>query len=119
MKYLLMVVLLFSFNQARAVEAENFYSGNELLAMCEAYLSETGSAAKGNTCFGYVAGIVDAHNTFVNLADLEQSWCPPENLDGSQLVRVVTKYLQGNPQQLHLTASSLVVNALILAFPCE
>jgi len=116
MKYLLIIVLLFSSGQASAVA---FYSGNELLVLCEAHLSDAGSAAKGNQCISYVAGIADAHSFFVKWAALEQSWCMSIDVDGSQLVRVVTKWLQENPQDLHLSASSLVIEALILAFPCE
>jgi len=114
-----MIVLLFSFSQARAVQY--FYTGNELLELCEAYLDGGTSAniAKGNTCFGYVTGISDAHNNFVGWKVMEQQWCKPENMDGTQLVRIATKYLQEKPEHLHLGASSLVANALIKAFPCE
>jgi len=121
MKYLLMIVLLFSFSQARAEQRQSFYSGNELLEMCEAYLDGGTSTniAKGNTCFGYVTGISDTHTLFVSWELMEQQWCKPENMQGVQLVRIATKYLQENPQALYLTADSLVATALILAFPCE
>jgi len=119
MKYLLMIVLLFSFNQARAATVESLYTGNELLDRCEAYLSDTGSAAKGNTCFGYLAGIADAHDDFVAGGLHGKEWCKPENMKGKQLVRIVTKYLQEHPENLHYTAASLVANAFRKAFPCE
>jgi len=116
MKYLLTIVLLFSFGQARA----DFYSGSQLLEKCEAFLGdEIANLAKGNTCFGYIGGFSDSHENFVNWGGHRKEWCQPENITGKQLVRVVTKHLQENPQRLHLGASSLVANALGLAFPCE
>jgi len=118
MKYLLMIVLLFSFNQAMARTVNAFFDGNGLLGVCESYISETGSVAKGNVCFGYVVGVADAGATFVD-EDIRSSRCIPFNVMGSQLVRVVTKYLQEHPEELHLTASGLVAIALRDAFPCE
>jgi len=121
MKYLLMVVLLFSFGQARAGQTLNFETGNGLLELCEAYLGDNTAVniAKGNTCGGYIAGLVDVHKTFVDWKVMEQRWCLPGDMRVSQLVRVVTKHLQEQPQDLHLSASGLVANAFILAFPCE
>jgi len=121
MKYLLTIVLLFSCSQAIAAQTESFYTGNALLELCEAYLDGGTSAniAKGNTCASYVAGIDDAHSLFVDWLDMEQSWCAPKNVNMSQLVRVVTKHLQENPQKLHKSGNSLIGNALIIAFPCE
>jgi len=117
MKYLLMIVLLFSFNQVRAVEG--FSNGNVLLEECEAYLSDTGSAAKGNICIGYIMGVVDTHAIVVNWDGSEMRFCLPRSIQGSQLVRVATKHLKENPQDLHLAASGLVIAALHFAFPCE
>jgi len=116
MKYLLTVVLLFSFSQAAAL---GFISSGDLLEYCEARLSETGSAAEGNSCYSFVAGISDAHDNFTVLGKMSPLWCLPDNVDTSQLIRVVTKYLQEHPESLHFAASSMVLSALELAFPCE
>jgi len=117
MKYLLAIVLLFSFSSARAWGY--FESGSELLEKCEAYLSETGSATKGNVCAGYVEGIVDGHNTFVYWGEIKPYWCMPKHGTVGQVIRVVTKYLQEHPESLHLTAGGLTAIALTEAFPCE
>jgi len=118
MKYLLTIVLLFSSNQASA--ATVFYSGNEMLKMCEAYFSETGSVVDANVCVGYVTGIHDGQIVFSGWGDMKKTIClPGSGVKGGQLVRIVIKYLQENPEDLHLTAGSLVVNALVIAFPCE
>jgi len=117
MKYLLMVVLLFSFNQVRAVEG--FLSGNDLLGMCEAYFSDTGSFAKGSQCFGYIQGVQDAQNVFADNKLMKAIWCAPKTITATQLVRVVTKYLQEYPEELHTSGMSSITVALIKAFPCE
>jgi len=117
MKYLLMVVLLFTFSQAQALLI--FMSGGQLLEKCEAHLSETGSVAVGNVCAGYVAGISDVHASFVEWGDMTPKWCVPLTGGTKQMVRVVTKYLQEHPEDLHRTAGGQVANALSQAFPCE
>jgi len=116
MKYLLTIVLLCSFSQAAA---KGFLSGSEILDRCEAYLSETGSVARGETCVGYVMGITDAHGTFTDWGEMSPLWCTPDNMSTGQMVRVVTKYLQEHPEDLHLQAASLVSIALRKAFPCK
>jgi len=118
MKYLLLVVLLFSSGQARATR-NVFLVGNKLLEVCEAHISETGSAAKGNICVGYITGISDAQGLFVDWRGIKPSWCLPLEATSNQLVRVVTKYLQEHPEYLHLTADGLIGNALKASFPCE
>jgi len=120
MKYLLMVVLLFSFNQARA--ASVFASGSDLLGQCEANLSETKSdinIATGMLCSGYVQGISDAHESFVSAGVLEGVFCIRRGVNVGQLVRIVTKHLQEHPEKLHMGASGSVLSALRAAFPCE
>jgi len=116
MKYLLMVVLLCSFNQARAGA---FYTGNEMLELCERYLGETNieNVAKGNICAGYIIGIFDVHDSFVSHGKSKTLWCSPGNINTNQLVRIVTKFMQERPGILHFAADSIIINALSGAFP--
>jgi len=93
-----------------------FYIGSELLGSCEAYLD--GNYGKGNSCADYVMGIYDAHDTFITWGDIKPRWCPPKKMESKQLVRVVTEWLQGNPDKVHFGASGLVRTALMQAFPC-
>jgi len=120
MKYLLMIVLLFSFGQANAE-----LDGNQLLERCESYLSENGDAVttinafdKG-ICSGFIDGISGAHKTFTDWEIMSPQWCAPDNVTQGQVARILVKSLREYPEDLHLTASGLVANALILAFPCE
>jgi len=115
MKYLLMIVLLFSFNQAKG---EAFLTGSMLLERCEAYLNKTG-LVKGSTCWGYILGVSDAQRNFVEWGEMKPYWCEPDGAGSTQLILIVTKRLQEHPEGLHQSASSLVANVLYTAFPCE
>ncbi len=115
MKYLLTIVLLFSSNQASAI----FLTGNELLPKCEEFVTKTDHYFDSAICQAYIIGITDASITFVNWNNMEKDMCLPDNVGSRKLVRVVIKYLQEHPEDLHLSASSLVLNAFIKAFPCE
>jgi len=92
-----------------------------LLEVCEMYLGDATvvNIARGNECVGYLGGITGAHRAFVDWKFMERVWCLPKDVDIKQLVRVVTKHLQENPQDLHQDASGQVANAIGLAFPCE
>jgi len=116
MKYILTIVLLFSCSQARAVGG--YETGSSLLKNCEAWLNKT-SVATGNDCNGYLTGISDLHETLVGWGEVKPVWCMPKSADSDQLIRVVTKSLQENPEDLHLAAGSLVANAFSRSFPCE
>ena len=46
-------------------------------------------------------------------------YCTAKGVTRRQMQSVVKKYFEANPAQLHLNASTLVINAFIEAFPCE
>jgi hypothetical protein len=119
MKTLLLTILLLSFGQAQAqATSAVFLHGNKLLERCEAHVNDT-NVAKGAACMGYLEGIDDVHDTFTIWKEMDKQWCTPDKINSDQLVRVMVKYLQEHPEQLHLAASSLVPHALHAAFPCE
>ena len=60
---------------------------------------------------GYISGVADAT---VNV-----TWCPPHNLKGSQLQKVIYKYYKANPGEQSATARDLILHALIDAYPCK
>ena len=102
-----------------------FWSGNKLLEDCQPItradrqeLSEH-QVAYGVPCYGYVLGVADATNSFGYQHQIPQMYCVPEHVTPDQLVRVVVKWLENNPERLHM-AGALVVNAaLTTAFPCN
>jgi len=71
------------------------------------------------SCEGYIAGVNDMMMS--HLADTPKStlkYCLPSGVEMDQLQRVVKKWLEDNPSQLHLPAGVTVIRALIQAFPC-
>ena len=106
----LAVMLLLS-----AQSQAGFLSGSTLLQYCE---SE--SNPEYQACGAYIAGIHDYQATLVAWTDLDGPFfCAPAKGKTSQLVKVVTKYLNEHPEKLHLAASGLVSSALYDAFPCS
>tara|TARA_Y100000385_G_C12943849_1_gene572395 strand:- start:407 stop:700 length:294 start_codon:yes stop_codon:yes gene_type:complete len=92
----------------------SFYSGSELLERCE-----SDSAAKSNVCVGYLAGIDDITGTYDGWGDMDKEFCIPNSVDTSQLKKVFIKGANEIPEQLHLSASSIVWNIFAEAFPCD
>ncbi len=95
-------------------------SGTLLLESCKAAeatqdaIAKGGSAAPGTEYdIGYCVGLVQG------VAYVSSSYCSPEEVTISQDVRIVVKYLEENPEKLHLHAARLAEDALTKAFPCK
>jgi hypothetical protein len=100
--------------------------GNLLLKHCnvairfvDAPTSVTSQEAEsGMYCMGLVRGIVDTVMLFKNRVSPGRP-CLTTEIKTSQAVRIVVKYLNDHPEQLHHDDSLLVVVALKTAFPCH
>jgi hypothetical protein len=71
-------------------------------------------------------GTVDAYEVASLLATMRQAkdlkkdlLCIPLAVDGTQLIRVIVKYLKDNPKDLHNEAGWLTYTAIDAAYPCE
>ncbi len=95
------------------------FTGNWLLSYCSAEKGTATYYQKDATCHGYIEGISQASIAWEQWGGLDSGICRPDGVTTGQLVRVVLKYLEANPSELHKTSASLVLNALGLAFPCE
>jgi hypothetical protein len=47
------------------------------------------------------------------------TYCIRADADNDQLIRIAVKYLNDNPAKLHNPAGTLVLSAMIDAFPCK
>jgi hypothetical protein len=92
-----------------------FYSGNELLSECQ---EEVGSIGRG-VCAGYIASATDMVLAFQLSGLATEVICVPSSVTLRQLVKVITKYSNENPGELHAPASSQIYIALLETFPCE
>ena len=108
-KFLLVVLLCVSGNVGAG-----FILSNKLLSHC----TESLQGSNYGYCLGYIASAHDTHITWVALGDLPRQICTPIEVTREQLRLVVVKYLEANPAELHKSADSMVINALIEAFPC-
>jgi hypothetical protein len=91
----------------------DYYSGNRLLEYCNP------NSSKRDICTGYVAGTIGAIDTRNIWENIDSGICVPKEASLGQSIKVVVKYLETNPDKLHLSASSNVLNAFLDAFPCE
>lgn len=121
---------------AQAEAARNtghFHSGNTLSGWCD-----DDERVGLMLCGAYVNGIVDTlaktqervnsiakyreafdvDSSELTVGDPLPSPCLPVGITGGQMRKVVTKYLNENPANLHHGAAILVYEALSEAFPC-
>ena len=68
--------------------------------------------AQAMGCYQYIKGVVDMLN-------VQRKVCISYEIDSSQVVRVITNYLDNNPGVLHFHRGTLVQQALTDAFPCS
>jgi len=97
--------------------------GNQLLEDCKTAikLSENTLTIKSTenyfnigTCYGYLFSQIDTNKFIKN-----PSFCLPETVELNQFTKVVVKYLEEHPEQLHILAAALVQAAGIQYFPCK
>lgn len=97
--------------------------GNELLASCGANVAAMDNPDgvldfyKIGHCQGLIGGMMDVLDRN-NSQPLLRS-CPPGNASMGQTTRIVVRYLQNHPEQLHLSDTRLVLMAIQDAFPCQ
>ena len=102
--------------------------GNFLLRECKETLSSTYQgcepAISSMHCLGYLDGLVDMNDIFksnVLKSPSQALICLPKDkqVTVGELARIVVKYLEDNPKQLHESAAALATVALGKAFPCK
>jgi hypothetical protein len=68
----------------------------------------------------YLSGVFDAHMFLADMGEMpRRQFCVPESENVMDLLHVYIKYANESPQRLHLTASSIAINAFTKAWPCE
>lgn len=80
--------------------------------------------AKGMRCLGYLSGVRDTYLFWKNTNNTQKAKayvpaCIPEEATNFELARVVVKYLNDHPNQLHKSYRLLVMLALEDAYPCK
>lgn len=77
---------------------------------------------KSGTCMGFIQGIIDSDtiaHTDKNGHPVGRNLCVPTEASEGQLAKIVVKYGDDHPEQLHLPAAVIVLLAMKNAFPCQ
>jgi len=111
MKHLLSRVLALAVTLSISMGSAAFFTGEHLQEIC--------LDKPNGLCLGFVRGFHAGLS--MAAAELGRSpyYCWPENVTATQAVKIVSKFLEENPEHLHQPAQSLVYAALYIAFPCE
>ena len=93
------LALVFMLGIVGRVDA-GYESGGALLSKCE---SE--NMTKQNICWGYLAGVSDASDTWASWDFMTRKICIPYEVNVSQLEKIFIKYANQYPEELHQTKS--------------
>jgi len=107
--------------------------GNALLEGCKSAIYIVDGKDKSNVtdkamsmglCMGLVRGMIDAGTAINTLAQSHGSakhslYCVPEDVSTIQAVRLVVKYLEAHPEDLHQKGTGLIALALAKSYPCK
>ena len=69
-------------------------------------------------CIFFMKGAQSMHE-FYGLADIPNLYCLPDGVTVSQAIKVVVKWLNENPDKLHIAAIFAAIAAQSEAFPCD
>jgi len=107
----LIFVLVAFLNVAQTLSAQ--ITAEKLLDQCTA----TSDASKIG-CAAYIDGFMDAIGLQSAYSKQEYICFPEEPVSATQGIRIVVKWLQDHPQDLHTSGRLQVLLALRAAFPC-
>lgn len=118
----LFVFLFFAFcvgsSGGSASPKEEVTRGNWLLGSCQLTVKSMDDPSLSENTLeayrdGFCRGLIDG------VSHASPKVCPNEEVTHGQETRVVLKYLQDHPEELHLVNAVLVDKALSKAFPCK
>jgi len=89
-----------------------YYSAGKLYGYCTNEIWDGPGNTKFGACVGYLVGVAD----LAERSTLKDRICKPDSVKIGQLKKIFTKYIDDNPQQMHLDASSVVERSIYKAF---
>lgn len=114
MLYLLAVLLIFG--GASAFAAGDTETGNHYLPHCQHAISDRNSY---DVWDGECTGIIKAIIFYAGSFPPNKAICFPKKITNGQAYRVVVRYLENNPDKLHLDFMYLASDAMRQAWPCK
>ena len=94
-----------------------FVSGAQLKDICKADEQGSGNPLLAAECLGFVTGVADTFDCVEKLHGF--TWNATSDVNQSQLVKAVEKWLESHPAVLAYEADGLVAAALSDSFPCQ
>jgi hypothetical protein len=103
-------------------------TGNTLLQACEVLEREARieegqvrlpARTEVHRCWGYMSAVQDISVIIDDTGKPLLESCPDPKTKLTQFIRVFTNYARTHPQELHETASVLIIRAMHQAFPCS
>ena len=112
LKILALVVML---GIVGRVDADTYFmNGGKLLSACE-----SDQAGFQGGCTMYLMGVSDTAVVYVGWEALPEAICLTVEVTGEQMRKIFIKHANEHPEDLHLGASGMVIQAFLTAFPCE
>jgi len=100
---------------ASATNLDPLKTGNGLFETCKGREGTPQALA----CVSYIAGAADLIPATTEVDGGKRLYCPPAHTTNGQYRDVVVKFLSENPQHRHRPSSSIIISALMIAFPCD
>ena len=115
MKTLLLIVVMFGLS-GFARDSTPFADGNELHDECATAIVSSGYY-EGGHCFGMIEAYLQLSSQLS--PRYFPAHCIPEAVTFGQMAKVVVRYLDQHPEQLHLMATLVIAKATHDGFPCR
>jgi hypothetical protein len=106
-------------------QSPKFYSGTatELLVDCRRVAAldkgENEAVFDVQRCGSYLRGFADGISVAKIAHPQDVFFCLPTTISEDELTRVVVKYAEDHPEQLHVSAPVFVLSAYRRAYPCR
>jgi len=130
-KWMIIITSLFTVCHSVHGSEKEGYKGSDLLNFCNdaidvannKFHAEEDKVFAYGWCMGFVIGIRETNNTFHSLYRSNSNkflgFCEAGDVSNGQMVRILVKYLNDNPEKLHLYPGALAIEAFSNAFPCR
>ncbi|HKV79546.1 MAG TPA: Rap1a/Tai family immunity protein [Candidatus Sulfotelmatobacter sp.] len=128
-QHIIRLFLVFSFMLSLPCSASTAaMDGNDMLEKCKIFFIEgftpTSEAEKldAGYCAGYFDGVLDSEAMWKGVegnSSKSSHYCKPKEATKGQVLKIVKKWLDDNPDKLHLRADLIIHRALTEVFPCK
>ena len=109
-KIVIFFLVLYLYHPLNSYSQSFIPDGNTFLEACKKSYEK---------CQGYVQGVNDTVQAFKFWGELGNCYFQlPSNVTDKQLVDLITKYYENNPQYRHGLGPNMIINKLAETFPC-